>query len=82
MNDEERNPDWTGGSDILNSFESSNKVVENNQIAYDQEVIAEKRQKVNAVVKEQADESATVAENETMILFQKRKSNPILWEHV
>ena len=70
MNDEERNPDWTGGSDILNPFESSNKVVENIQIAYDQEVIGEKSQKVNAVVEEQqAYESATVAENETMILL-------------
>ena len=86
MDDEESDPNWTGDSDIPNPFESSdeeesNEAVENQQIAYDQEVIGERSQKVNVEVEEQQEEeSATVAEHKTMVLPRKRKSNPILWE--
>ena len=84
MDDEERDPKWTGDSDIPNPFKSSdeeesNEAVEKQQIAYDQEVIGERSEKVNVEVEEQQEEeSATVAEHETMVL--PRKSNPILWE--
>ena len=67
MDDEERDPNWTGDSDIPNPFESSdeeksNEAVEKQQIAYDQEVIGERSEKVNVEVEEQQeDESATVA---------------------
>ena len=85
-NDEERDPNWTGNSDIPNPFESSdeeesNEAVEKQQIAYDQEVIGERSEKVNVDVEEQQEEeSAAVAEHETMVLPRKRKSNPMLWE--
>ena len=86
MDDEERDPNWTGDSNIPNPFESSdeeesNVAVEKQQIAYNQEVIGERSEKVNAEVEEQQEEeSATVAEHETMAFPRKRKSNPILWE--
>ena len=86
MDDEERDPNWTGNSDKPNPFESSdeeesNKAVEKQQIAYGQEVIGERSEKVNVDVEEQQEEeSATIAEHETMVLPRKRKSNPMLWE--
>ena len=47
MDDEEKDPNWTGDSDIPNPFElsdekESNEAVEKQQIAYDQEVIGER----------------------------------------
>ena len=44
-------------------------------------MIGERNEKVNVEVEEQQEEeSATVAEHETMVLPRKRKSNPILWK--
>ena len=86
MDDEERDPNWTGDCDIPNPFKSSdkeesNEAVEKQQIAYDQKVIGKRSEKVNVQVEEQQkEESATVAEHETMVLPRKRKSNPMLWE--
>ena len=86
MDDEEREPNWTGNSDITNPFESSdeeesNEAVEKQQIAYDQVVIGERSEKVNVDVEEQQEEeSAAVAEHEIMVLPRKRKFNPMLWE--
>ena len=74
MDDEERDPNWTDDSDIPNPFESSdeeesNEAVEKQKIAYDQEVIGERSEKVNVEVEEQQEEErATVAEHETMVL--------------
>ena len=53
--DEVRDPNWTGDRDIPNPFESSdkeesNEAVEKQQIAYDQEVIGERSEKVNVEV--------------------------------
>ena len=52
MDDKERDPNWTGDSDIPNPFKSSdeeksNEAVEKQQIAYDQEVVGERSEKVN-----------------------------------
>ena len=82
MDDEERDPNWTGDSDIPNPFESSDEeesdaAVEKQQIAYDQEVIGERSEKGNVEIEEQQkEESATIAEHETMVLPRKRKSKP------
>ena len=82
MDDEERDPNWTGNSDIPNPFESSdeeesNEAVKKQQIAYDQEVIGERSEKVNVDVEEQQEEeSAAVAEHETMVLPRKKKIQP------
>ena len=86
MDNEKRDPNWTGDNDIPNPVESSdeeesNEAVEKLQIAYDQEVAGERSEKVNVEVEEQQEEeSATVAEHETMVLPRKRKSKRILWE--
>ena len=65
-----------------NPFKSSDKkesyeAVEKQQIAYDQKVIGKRSEKVNVQVEEQQkEESATVAEHETMVLLPKE--NPTL----
>ena len=78
MDDEERDPNWTGDSDMPNPFESSdeeesNEAVEKQQIAYDQEVIGEGSEKVNVEVEEpQEEESATVAEHKQWFALEKK----------